>query len=646
MAIVKMKRIRAIAMASRREELLQGLLHLGCVEISEPDGRLADPRWSALLGRGTSRLVSAKEDISNAETARTAIEKYAQIKGKLLSRRRTVTEAEFLSDGAVDHAKAVSLEVDGLLQTLSRLQGEESRLLARQAALQPWKSLDMDLSMEGTAHAVFRTGVLPGGADVGAIRVEIGASDAAAELLEIGADKQQKYCLLLCHRADEARVMELLRPHGFSVTTFQGIDGTPAEELGRLDGRLEEVRRQQDQSREAIAGHGVSQDALQLYADRLRTEESREANAERLMTDGTIVFFEGWAPAEKMADVGALLDRLGCAWEAADPTEEELPDVPVSLKNNWFTRPLNMVTDMYSLPSYNSVDPNPLMAPFFILFYGMMMADMGYGLLMAIASVVIMKKSDPNGPTMRHMIPLLGLCGVSTFIWGALTGGFFGDFLTQIVKLTTGGDFALPALFSPLNDAVPVLIGSLILGVCQVFTGMAVSMVKQIRRGETVAALCNEGAWFLVFILAGLCAAGVLTLKVTLIAALVVLILTQSYGKKGFAKITGVFGSLYNGITGYFSDILSYSRLMALMLAGAVVAQVFNQLGAMTGNVIAFILIAAIGNALNFALNLLGCYVHDMRLQCLEFFGRFYEDGGKPFRPLEIGSKYVDVERQ
>ena len=107
--------------------------------------------------------------------------------------------------------------------------------------------------------------------------------------------------------------------------------------------------------------------------------------------------------------------------------------------------------------------------------------------------------------------------------------------------------------------------------------------------------------------------------------------------------LMGLFGSLYNNITGYFSDILSYSRLMALMLAGAVIAQVFNTLGAITGNVITFFIISIIGNTLNFALNLLGCYVHDMRLQCLEFFGRFYEDGGKAFRPLSINTKHVDI---
>ena len=128
------------------------------------------------------------------------------------------------------------------------------------------------------------------------------------------------------------------------------------------------------------------------------------------------------------------------------------------------------------------------------------------------------------------------------------------------------------------------------------------------------------------------------------IAILVVLLLTQGYGKKGIlGKLMGIFGSLYNNLTGYFSDILSYSRLMALMLAGAVTAQVFNTLGAMTGNVVLFLIIAMVGNALNFALNILGCFVHDMRLQCLEYFGRFYEDGGKPFQPLDLNTKYYKV---
>ena len=241
------------------------------------------------------------------------------------------------------------------------------------------------------------------------------------------------------------------------------------------DARIVELYWERDEA--AIAESARERDTLRTYADRLTAETARESAAERLLTDGTIVFFEGWAPAERMADVSALLERLGCAWEAADPAPEEYPEVPVKLKNNCLTRPLNMVTEMYSLPAYDNVDPNPLMAPFFILFYGVMMADMGYGLLMMLASVFVLRTYRPKG-TMQHFFGLLGLCGISTFVMGALTGGFFGDFLTQLAQLIhPESTFALPALFTPLDDTLMILVGAMCLGFVQILTGMVISVV-------------------------------------------------------------------------------------------------------------------------------------------------------------------------
>ncbi len=628
-----MKKLRVIAMAGRREELLEGLLRLGCVEISEPDGK--EQEWSALMRRGQSRLLSAKEDITQAGTALAALKKYAQSKDGLFIQRRPVSEAEFLGGKTVEKARAVSRDIGEQLQALTRLQNEESRLLARQASLQPWRSLDMPLELEGTASVLFRMGVCPGGADTGAIKTELAAADAAAELYELSADKQQNYYLLVCHRADESAVMELLRPHAFSVVSFQGLTGTAAENLQNLERQLEENHGAQARAAEAIAALGGEKELLQLYTDRLRAEEAREVNAERMLTDGTILFFEGWAPAERMGDVQSLLEKLGCAWEASDPTEEEIPEVPVQLKNNWLTRPLNMVTEMYSLPAYNNVDPNPLMAPFFIL-----MADMGYGLLMFLAGTIISRKYRPKG-TMGHMMGLMQLCGVSTFIMGAITGGFFGDFLTQVVKLTTGGDFALPALFTPLNDTLMILVGAIALGGVHIVTGMAVSFIRKLKAGAVLDAIFEEATWWIVFAGIGLMAAGVT--NIVLYAGLALVVVGPLVTGQGFGKIMGIFGSLYNHVTGFFGDFLSYARLMALMLAGSVIAQVFNTLGAIPNNIIIFLIISLAGNALNFALNLLGCYVHDLRLQCLEYFGKFYEDGGRPFRPLAMETKYVDI---
>ena len=643
MAIVKMKRLRVIAMASCREELLRQLQRLGCVEIREPESAGAD--WSGLLERERSRLAETRAALADVNAALSAVKKYADVREGMFPQRQAVTQTEFLSGTAADRARAASARVSELVQTASQLQAEEGRLLAKQASLVPWKGLDMPLELTGTVHTAFLPGVCPAAADLGALRQALG--ETACELLEISADKQQRYCLLVCHRAEEAQALDILRTRGFSAVSFQGLTGTPAENLRRLEGELQENRGRQAETADALRKSGADWDTLRLYADRLRSDTALEEGNENLLTDGTILFFEGWAPADRLQGVGALLDHLGCAWEAEDPKADEYPDVPVRLRNNWFSRPLNMVTDMYALPVYGSLDPNPLMAPFFILLYGIMMADMGYGLLMLAMGLFLWKKKVRG--TMDYMGGLLVLCGISTFVVGALTGGFFGDFLSQLAKLIDPkSTFALPYLFTPLTDTMAILIGSLVLGFVQILTGMVISFVKKARDGHIMDGIWDEGTWWVIFLGGGLAVLGIGNVAgypAVLILGILMLIIGSSRNAKGFGKVTSVFGAVYNGVTGYFSDIMSYSRLMALMLSGSIIASVFNQLGAVTGNVIAFVIISALGNALNFALNLLGCYVHDLRLQCLEFFKNFYQDGGKPFRPLAVDTKYVDIQK-
>ena len=566
MAIVKMKKLRVMALAECREDLLGGLQHLGCVEISEPN--LSDPAWSALLRRGSSSLAQTRTEIADAHTALAAIKQYAKVKDGLFIQRRQVSEQEFLDPTGKEQAKAVSQKIGGALREISRLQGDEARLTARRQALTPWASLDMPLELEGTAHARFRLMVCPSGTDIGAVRIAL--ADVAAELYEVSADKQQTYVLLLCHRAEEETAQELLRPFNFSAVAFPGTTGTAAENMDALDQSLADNKKAQEAAAAAIVQDAKSRDVLRMYLDQLRAEAEKDASAERLLTDGTILFFEGWAPAESLREVEKLLQSMDCAWEAEDPAPEEIHDVPVRLKNNWLTKPLNMVTEMYSLPAYNNVDPNPLMAPFFILFYGIMMADMGYGLLMFLAGFFISRKYRPKG-TMGHLFGLMTLCGVSTFIMGAITGGFFGDFLTQAVLLTTGKEFALPALFTPLDDTLMILLGSMALGLVHIITGMAISFVRKLQNGAVLDAVFEEVTWWVVFLGIGLTALGITNLVLYL--GILLVVAGPLITGKGFGKVTGIFASLYNHITGYFGDILSYSRLMALMLAGSVIAQ-------------------------------------------------------------------------
>ena len=644
-----MKKLHVIAMADRREELLKGLLHLGCVEISEPSEVLADPQWASLFQRSGSSLAERKGQLTDVNTALDAIKQYAKLKDGMFIKRHPITEAEFLDAGAAEKAQAACDAVREQLGILTKAQSEAGRLESRAAALKPWESLDLPVERSGTAHTIFRLGVCPGQTDVGAIRVQMEAEGLAAELYEISADKLQKYLLVIVHRGDEEKTQELLRPFGFSAVTFQGMTGTAAENIRSLERDLEANKKAQDDAAAVIAASAENRDALRIYADRLRAEAAKEQCTESVLTDETVLYFQGWVPAEQEKTVGAFLTEKGCAWESLDPTEEEIPNVPVQLKNNWLTKPLNMVTEMYSLPRYDNVDPNPLMAPFFILFYGIMMADMGYGLLMLLAGLIVTKKYHPKG-IMGNLFGLMTLCGVSTFIVGAMTGGFFGDFIPQLAKIINPeSTLELPYLFTPLQDTMAILVGSLVLGFIQILTGMAISFVKKAKDGHIMDGVWDEGSWWVIFIGAALAILKIGNIgkwPVVLIAGCVMLVIGSTRNAKGFGKLGALIGAIYNGVTGYFSDIMSYSRLMALMLAGSIIASVFNQLGAVTNNVAGFVIISLIGNALNFALNLLGCYVHDLRLQCLEFFNRFYQDGGKPFLPLTFETNYVDIKEE
>lgn len=642
MAIVKMKRLRLIALRADREELLKRLQDLGCVEIDEPEDTGDDPAWAALARPSDEALGEARERQSRVSEALEALKQYAPEKGGGFSPRPEVTRKQFLDREAYDRALRDAGALCDAKRDIAALESDFGKLRAQQAALAPWLSLEIPLETASTPSVTALFGTLPAGEEPEALLGELGQAGELCSFTSAGRDRNVQYLFFLCHRSVADQAVELLQAHGFSRATFRGLTGTAAENDRRLQGELEANRKARQALAEKAAGYAGERSALRLCADRTAQDVRRETAKAQLRDTGETFYLAGWFPAEDQGALKALLDGYPCAWESADPAPEDYPQVPVKLKNNWFTRPLNMVTEMYSLPAYGGVDPNPLMAPFFVLFYGIMLADMGYGLLMILASLIVTRRLKPKG-TMDHLFRLMGLCGVSTFAVGALTGGFFGDFIPQLAKLIDPNTTltALPSLFTPLDDTLSILVGAMCLGFVQIVTGMAISFVEKLKKGQVMDAVWEEVTWWVVFLGAGLAILGVT--KIVLIVGGVMILVGSGWNAKGFGKVTAVFGSLYNHITGYFGDILSYSRLMALMLAGSVIAQVFNTLGAIPGNIFLFLIISLAGNALNFALNLLGCYVHDLRLQCLEYFGKFYQDGGKPFQPLDIKTKYIDV---
>ena len=631
-----MKHLRLLGMESEREALLKAMQDMECVEISSIDGS-EEALKSGFAKPDDKALMSAQEASRAYRTALASLDRFAPEKKGMFRKRQGVSRAAFFSAESEENARTAAETINKDTRRLGEIESERTKNEALRATLAPWLTVDVPLGGADGALSVF-FGTVGLNVTNDALKALADSLDGLLTWQQASSDRSLRYLLVMCHGSVKERALSALRDLGFSTVSFRGMTGTAKENDKALAENLAALEKERQEIEQRIAGLGGKREALLEASDRAAIALRREEAKSRLVGTDKVFLLEGWLPADRCA----ALEPFTCAIETREPTEDEYPQVPVQLKNNKLTRPLNMVTEMYSLPAYGTLDPNPLMAPFFILFYGIMMADMGYGLLMMIASVIISKKYRPKG-TSGELFSLLGLCGISTFIMGALTGGFFGDFLTQLVAIVSPGTvFALPKLFDPLDDLTMILIGSMALGMVQIVTGMAISLIEKCKRKKFLDAFFEEITWWIVFVGIALLALGKGAAVLYVGCALV--LLGPIVQGKGWGKLTGVFGSLYNHVTGYFGDILSYTRLMALMLAGSVIAQVFNMLAAMPGNVIAFIIISMLGNAMNFGLNLLGCYVHDLRLQCLEFFNKFYVDGGKPFRPMTLDTEYVDLQ--
>ncbi len=635
-----MKHLRLLGMESEREALLKAMQDMECVEISSIDGS-EEALKSGFAKPDDKALMSAQEASRAYRTALASLDRFVPEKKGMFRKRQGVSRAAFFSAESEENARTAAETINKDTRRLGEIESERTKNEALRATLAPWLTVDAPLGGADGALAVF-FGTAGLNVTDDALKALADSLDGLLTWQQASSDRSLRYLLVMCHGSVKERALSALRDLGFSTVSFRGMTGTAKENDKALAENLTALEKERQEIEQRIAGLGGKREALLEASDRAAIALRREEAKSRLVGTDKVFLLEGWLPADRCAEIEKTLEPFTCAIETREPTEDEYPQVPVQLKNNKLTRPLNMVTEMYSLPAYGTLDPNPLMAPFFILFYGIMMADMGYGLLMMIASVIISKKYRPKG-TSGELFSLLGLCGISTFIMGALTGGFFGDFLTQLVAIVSPGTvFALPKLFDPLDDLTMILIGSMALGMVQIVTGMAISLIEKCKRKKFLDAFFEEITWWIVFIGIALLALGKGAAVLYVGCALV--LLGPIVQGKGWGKLTGVFGSLYNHVTGYFGDILSYTRLMALMLAGSVIAQVFNMLAAMPGNVIAFIIISMLGNAMNFGLNLLGCYVHDLRLQCLEFFNKFYVDGGKPFRPMTLDTEYVDLQ--
>jgi len=381
---------------------------------------------------------------------------------------------------------------------------------------------------------------------------------------------------------------------------------------------------------------------------------------EKIPESERIFFIKGYIAKRDAEKVKAYLEKnCDAAVSYSDPDENE--DVPVILSNNFFSAPLEGITGMYSLPGKFDPDPTGIMAFFYYFFFGMMLSDAGYGLLMVLATggVLLFKKNLEK--KMKNMCLMYFFCGLSTVFWGAMYGSWFGDMINVIRTEFLGlEEVRLYIWMEPVNSLMELMVYCFIFGLVHLFVGVGVKAVSDWRNGDKFGAFCDSVPTYLTILGIAPIFFGLFTevppvlSKIgtpVLIVGLILVVLTAGrHSKSLFGKLGGGLYEVYNLIGGYLGDVLSYARLLALGLSTGVIAEVMNMLGVLPSNkilkLIMFIGVAIVGHIANFAINVIGAYVHTNRLQYVEFFGKFYEGGGRAFVPFEAKTNYYKFKEE
>lgn len=638
MAIVEMKKVSIIGMERDQDAIVDFIQRFGQVEISEIHPE-TDPLGEATLaGECHAGLERIQQQVDAVGAAISFLAAYAEKSGGFFAAKpqKTLDEMRALVEKPGELMEYVRT-TEGYEEVLGEIRTKRLRFTNLIEQVSPWREMDAPFgSVKPSRYVQMAAGTIPKEQWSNMLPEEM------PEMLHIErvGEERDAVCVFAAYLTGDADSEDWLKQMGFSRGSFSGLEKTAVahlkyykEELRALAEQEESIRKQAKH----LAEHIVE---LRGLYDALSMERAKAEAVQQMRRTDTTFLLRGWLPAYLTKDFTAgLTEAAGDIYfwyEDPGPDEE----FPVLLSNPGPVKPFEMVTSLYSTPSPRGIDPNKVMAPFFFIFFGMMVSDAGYGAVMTILGALVLWRLRPKGG-FGKMVGLLTLGGISTLIWGALYGGWFGEW-------NFGGRVG-PLWFNPLVDPIKTLIVCFALGMVHIFVGMGVNAYRSIKAGRVWDAVFDQGFWYVFLLGLPMMAlpAAALAGKIMAIGGAVGLVLTQGRHQKGIIRkfLSGIM-SLYN-TTGYLSDILSYSRLFALGLATGVIASVMNQLAAMAGTsvigIIFQVLILVGGHSFNIAINLLGAFVHASRLQYIEFFGKFFEGGGKAFSPLSIKTKYVEV---
>ena len=649
-----MKTVRIIALRQDRKRLLEHLQNSALVQIKKTEK--SEKGFSKV--DMSSQMQVFERNVTLTQQALNVLDELAPEKKSMLSSlsgRRAVDPDEI---GVIAADAGKIIDVCNRITELNKVRAdnaaEQVRIRTALAQLEPWQNLDIPLNTGDTKTTAVFIGTLP--KDYSDITLSEELAQQSPKLMfefEIQFTSRDMTCVVLFTPIAQKQMAEnALRNIGFAKP-MSPTSHTPKVKSERLRDKSALLTKQSEDAKNKIISYAEMRYRIRNTQDYFRIRADKYHVISELDQTKHVFVINGYIPEEDCGKLSQMCERIAsCYIEFGDVNEEE---APVKLKNNKFAEPAQSIVNMYSPPSHADIDPTPILAFFFYFFFGMMFSDAGYGLLMVVVIGIVLKVFKPD-KNMRNNLKLFQYCGVSTIIWGLIFGSIFGDAPVSIYNAFTGANLTMKEILpwptlDPQKDALMLMVISIAFGLVHILIGMGCKFYICWKQKDYAAALFDTGLWMLMLAGFAVLAVGMITAPIVMyigagiaVASAVGLILTQGRGKKGIVgKAIGGLASLYD-ITSYISDLLSYSRLLALGLTTGVMAQVFNMLATMLGTnvigVIFMIVIFVVGHAVTIGLNALGSYVHTMRLQYVEMFSKFYEGGGKPFEPFTLNSKY------
>lgn len=634
MAIVKMKKIVLAAPQNVRDGILNLLQTKGYVQLIDLKEELTDTEGLDYFNE-TKSVSGTELDYNKIKFSYQFLKQYNTQKKSPFAKREIISKEQFDQIGTRIDWQEIYDKCKEIDESLTKNRNERTKMVLTAEQYNEWAGLDIsDRELKDLKRVSYFTGTISNKYEA-ALYEELNEAYGDVYIEKVSVKKQDLNLFILCHSDDMSGVSDILKKYGFTKVSLD-LKSTPLEQVKALNADIETLDSEYDElTKKAVELSERLRDIEKIY-DYISNKLEKENSISKLVKTQKTFVLKGWIAEDNTKELEELVEKnfSDAFIDFEEPLQDEEP--PIILKNNALNEPFEAITSMYALPQYTEVDPTPVLTPFYLIFFGMMAGDIGYGLVLFILAGLALKFMDLEGDS-RKLVKLLFYVSIPTIIFGWVFGGFFGD----AIPVT-------PLWVNPVDRPMDVLYVSIALGILHLFTGLGVKAYWFMKNGKVMDAVYDVFLWYLlltglIWLLLG---GGTIPKYMSIIGA-AGLLLTQ--GRANKSLIGKFFGGVYGlyGVTSYIGDVLSYSRLLALGLATGLIGSSFNLLIRLLGSGPVAIIFGSIifvaGHTFNLLIGMLGTFVHTCRLEYLEFFGKFYEGGGKAFNPLKISTKFIKV---